>query len=195
MNKLTTVLLTLLSSIFGFSQTVDNYLQTEKTLLFNNTNYDLVWSSHPTETYYKQEYLPSEQGLEDFRSMVIIEFIKGDISVDDAVAIKIKELDTAKESNPIVNYTVFKREGEVIIDFLLSANSEDGMELLVVERNIYRNVATKTNQTNGLLLFAVSERAYENEIDAFFANLKKNKNSLIEKVGNFDIPKIKLNLE
>ena len=72
----------------------------------------------------------------------------------------------------------------------MSVSSTNGKKLLIVERNIYRYTNIETDNTKGLLLFSVSKRAYENEIGEFFENLKKDKNSLIMKVGNFEIPKV-----
>ncbi|REG76873.1 hypothetical protein [Algoriphagus antarcticus] len=190
MNKLIVTTLLLFLSIVVNSQNVENYLETEKTIKFDNQNYNLVWSSHPNEVYYKQEYLTKEQTLEKFKSMVTIDFLKGEFKVKDLVNQKIQELEKAKETNPIINFTVLEKDGETIIDFIMSVSSEDGKKLLVVERNIYRYTNIETEKTKGLLLFSVSKRAYENEISEFFENLKKNKNSLIMKVGNFEIPKI-----
>ena len=190
MNRLITTTFLLLLSIIGYSQTIENYLQTERTIKFDNKNYDLVWSSHPNENYYKQEYLTNGQNLEKFKSMILIDFLNGDFSVNDAVNAKIQELENAKKSNPIINYIILEKDGETIIDFLISANSEDGKELLIVERNVYRYKKIKTKKTNGILVFAVSERAYDNDINDFFKELNKNKNSLIIKVGNLEIPEI-----
>jgi hypothetical protein len=190
MNKLIVTTFLLFLSFVVNSQNVENYLETEKTIKFDNQNYDLVWSSHPNETYYKQEYLTKEQTLEKFKSMVTIDFLKGEFKVKDLVNQKIQELEKAKKSNPIVNFTVLEKDGETIIDFLMSVSSTDGKKLLIVERNIYRYTNIETNNTKGLLFFAVSKRAYENEIGEFFENLKKDKNSLIMKVGNFEIPKV-----
>ena len=122
--------------------------------------------------------------------MVTIDFLKGEFKVKDLVNQKIQELEKAKKSNPIVNFTVLEKDGETIIDFLMSVSSKDGKKLLIVERNIYRYTNIETDNTKGLLLFSVSKRAYENEIGQFFENLKKDKNSLIIKVGNFKIPKV-----
>ena len=190
MNKLIVSIFLLFSSIVVNSQNVENYLETEKTIKFDNQNYDLVWSSHPNEVYYKQEYLTKEQTLEKFKSMVTIDFLKGEFKVKDLVNQKIQELEKAKKSNPIVNFTVLEKDGETIIDFLMSVSSKDGKKLLIVERNIYRYTNIETGNTKGLLLFSVSKRAYENEIGEFFENLKKDKNNLIMKVGNFEIPKV-----
>jgi len=190
MDKLIVSIFLLFSSIVVNSQNVENYLKTEKTIKFDNQNYDLVWSSHPNEVYYKQEYLTKEQTLEKFKSMVTIDFLKGEFKVKDLVNQKIQELEKAKKSNPIVNFTVLEKDGETIIDFLMSVSSKNGKKLLIVERNIYRYTNIETGNTKGLLLFSVSKRAYENEIGEFFENLKKDKNSLIMKVGNFEIPKV-----
>ena len=190
MNKLIVTTFLLFLSIVVNSQNVENYLETEKTIKFDNQNYDLVWSSHPNEVYYKQEYLTKEQTVEKFKSMVTIDFLKGEYKVKDLVNQKIQELEKAKKSNPIVNFTVLEKDGETIIDFLMSVSSKDGKKLLIVERNIYRYTNIETDNTKGLLLFSVSKRAYENEIGQFFENLKKDKNSLIIKVGNFKIPKV-----
>ena len=190
MDKLIVSIFLLFSSIVVNSQNVENYLETEKTIKFDNQNYDLVWSSHANETYYKQEYLTKEQTLEKFKSMVTIDFLKGEFKVKDLVNQKIQELEKAKKSNPIVNFTVLEKDGETIIDFLMSVSSKNGKKLLIVERNIYRYTNIETGNTKGLLLFSVSKRAYENEIGEFFENLKKDKNSLIMKVGNFEIPKV-----
>ena len=190
MNKLIVTTFLLFLSIVVNSQNVENYLETEKTIKFDNQNYDLVWSSHPNEVYYKQEYLTKEQTDEKFKSMVTIDFLKGEFKVKDLVNQKIQELEKAKKSNPIVNFTVLEKDGETIIDFLMSVSSKDGKKLLIVERNIYRYTNIETDNTKGLLLFSVSKRAYENEIGQFFENLKKDKNSLIIKVGNFKIPKV-----
>jgi hypothetical protein len=190
MNKLIVTTFLLFLSVVVNSQNVENYLETEKTIKFDNQNYDLVWSSHPNETYYKQEYLTKEQTLEKFKSMVTIDFLKGEFKVKDLVNQKIQELEKAKKSNPIVNFTVLEKDGETIIDFLMSVSSTDGKKLLIVERNIYRYTNIETDNTKGLLLFSVSKRAYENEIGEFFENLKKDKNSLLMKVGNFEILKV-----
>jgi hypothetical protein len=190
MNKIIIATLLLFLSTGVNSQNVENYLETEKIIKFDNKNYELVWSTHPNEVYYKQEYLTKEQTLERFKSMVTIDFLNGEFKVKDLVNQKIQELENAKKTNPIINYSVLEKGGETIIDFLMSVSSKDGKKLLVVERNIYRYTNIETEETKGLLLFSVSERAYEGEIGEFFSELKKDKNSLIIKVGNIEIPKI-----
>lgn len=170
MNKRIITSFLLFFSVLGFSQDAENYLQTEKALKFDNENYGLVWSSHPNKNYYKQEYLTAEQSLEKYKSMILIDFVKGDFSVKDAVNVKLQELEKAKELNLVVSYTVLEKGEDTMIDFLMAAKSNDGKEILIVERNVYRYVKVKTKQTNGVLVFAVSEEHTKVKLTLFLRN-------------------------
>lgn len=96
-----------------------------------------------------------------------------------------------KKTNPVVNYQIFENNGEYILDFLVSENSKDGKEILIAERNIYRYQMI-TGNNKGILLFAVSERGYKENIEAFFNNLKNNSTKMIEAVGTYPLPNIKI---
>ncbi|GIZ10079.1 hypothetical protein [Flavobacterium sp. UMI-01] len=192
MTKLISTSLLLFSVIVGFSQNAINYLETKNTLTFDNQDYNLVWSTHPNATYYKQEYLPKEEKLDRFKKMVTIDFLQGDFKVKDFVNQKIQELENAKKLNPVINYNVVEKGEETILDFLMSVNSKDGKTILVVERNVYRYKKYQNADSKGLLLYAVSERAYDNEIADFFKKLKTDKNNLMTKVSAVEIPAINL---
>lgn len=185
---LTSIFLTL--SVTGFTQNIENHLQTEEIIKFDSDNYHLAWTTHPNNSYYKQEYLMKGQSLEKYKSMLIIDFLKGDFSIDEVVKVKIEELENAKKNNPIVNYMVYEKNGETILDFLLSANSADGSKLMIVERNVYRYQKIASHKKNGVLVFAISERAYEDDILTFLKALKEEKNDLVIKVGSITVPKI-----
>ncbi len=98
-----------------------------------------------------------------------------------------------KEVNPMVNYEILEnsKNGEYILDFLLSQNTPDGRSMSIIERNVYRYkmVADKVGK-RGVLLFGVSTRSYGNEIDIFLNELKLNRNQLINNVSQFNIPQI-----
>lgn len=169
-----------------------NYLNISNPLKIENKEYDLVWSSHPNQNYFKQEYLTSDQTLEKYKKMVLIEFVKGDFKLENVIQQKVSELEELKKNNPIVNFQVYENNDEYILDFLLSENSKVGKEIKIVERNIYRNKIIKEKGNNGIFLFAISEKGYENDLEAFFNNLKNNSSELIETVGNFNLPNIKI---
>lgn len=180
----------ILYSITGNSQnTKTDYLSVPGPVVFEAKSYNLVWTSHPSGNYYKQEYLTKGENADRYKSMLMLEVLTGNVNVKDIVAGKIEELKKMKASNPIVNYEMFQKNGEYIIDFIVSANATDG-KAEIVERNVYR-YKTLAGQP-GIILFAMSTRAYGNEIDKFLVNLKSTKSILVNAVAKFVIPAIKL---
>lgn len=171
---------------------ITDYLNVPGPIKIENKDYNLIWSSHPNKNYYKQEYLNSNDKIEKYDRLIIIEFVKGNFKLDDVVEQKVNEIEALKKSNPIVNHIVYENNGEYILDFLVSENSKDGKEIKIVERNVYRYKLISTNDIKGVFLFAVSERGYENNLDDFFTNLKNNNTKLIEIVGNYELPSVKI---
>jgi hypothetical protein len=180
-----------ISSYAQTSKAVTEYLAVPGPIILNKESFGLVWSSHPSATYYKQEYIGSKDKVEKFKKMVMIEVLTGDARAADLAKAKIAELKQLKETNPLVNYEMFQKNGEIIIDFLLSENSPDGKSINVIERNVYRyKEITDKNGKKGVMLFGVSERSYGNDVDAFLSSLKKNKSTLVNAVAAFVIPEL-----
>jgi len=104
------------------------------------------------------------------------------------------ELKQLKITNPLINYEVFQKNGEVLLDFLISQNSEDGKKVIIIERNVYRYTSfVGKNGQKGVLLFSASERAYDNKVDSFLIALKINKQQLLNAVAAYKMPKIVIN--
>ena len=127
-NIITTVLLGLLLTTFAFGQTTKptEYLGVAGQISFDKTSYNLAWTSHPTDNYYKQEYLAKGDTIEKFKKLILLEIITGKTKLKDVVATKIAELKKMKAANPVVNYETFEKDGEVMLDFLVSENTADG---------------------------------------------------------------------
>jgi len=192
-NKVITVLLGLFLTTVSFAQTAKptEYLGVAGQISFDKISYNLAWTSHPTANYYKQEYLAKGDTIGKFKKLVLLEIITGKTKLKDVVAAKVTELKKMKASNPVVSYETFEKDGEIMLDFLVSENTPDGKYLSIVERNVYRykSVVDKNGQ-KGVLLFGVSERAYGDDIDKFFPNLKAHRFDLINLVGGFETPEI-----
>jgi hypothetical protein len=172
-----------------------DYLKVPGPVVFDQTPYHLSWTSHPSATFYKQEYLPKGETADQFRSMLLIDVVSGKLGVSDAVAAKLAEIKKIKETNPAVYYETFDntKTGEYMIDFLLTANTPDG-KINIAERNVYRYKAiTDAAGRKAVLLFGVSIRSYNDGTTAFIAALKTNKKELVNQVAHFTIPVIKLN--
>ncbi|HTO15885.1 MAG TPA: hypothetical protein VLZ83_08940 [Edaphocola sp.] len=176
---------------FGQASKPTEYFGIAGPILFDKVSYNLVWTSHPTDNYYKQEYLSKNDTLEQYKKLIMLEFITGKTKLKDIVASKVAELKKMKVSNPVINYETFEKDGEVMLDFIISENTADGKLVSILERNVYRykSIVDKSGQ-KGVLLFGVSDRYYGNEIDDFFATFKSKRFDLINLVGAFKIPEI-----
>ncbi len=172
---------------------VSDYLQVPGPVNFDHADYNLSWSSHPTANYYKQEYLQKGENEAKFKAMVLIELATGNINAKNAVQSKVEELKKMKAVNPIVNYELITNPstGEYMLDFLLTQDNAKTGVTEIIERNVYRykNYTGKNGQS-GVLLFAVSSRAYGNEVNTFLASLKSKRKDLVNKVSAFKIPDV-----
>jgi hypothetical protein len=176
-------------SLHAQNKTID-YLHVPGPIKINQKVYSLTWSSHPNENYYKQEYLGPNEKIEEYNTLVMIDYFKGNFELKDVIDQKVTELENLKKSNPIVKYKTYENNGEYILDFLITENSKDGKEILIAERNIYRYKLISNDKNKGVLLFGVSERGYKDNMEKFFNNLKENSSKLIEVVGNYKLPDI-----
>ncbi len=178
---------------FGQSNKPSDYLAIGGTILFDKGSYNLAWTSHPANNYYKQEYLANGDTIEKYKKLILVEVLTGKVMLNAVVAAKVGELNRMKATNPVVNYETLEKDGEVMLDFLISENTPDGKYLNVIERNVYRykTVVDKKGQSC-VLLFGVSERAYGNDIDNFLSNLKDSRYDLLNSVGAFSLPAIQV---
>jgi hypothetical protein len=190
------VFATLFCSTVGYGQTTKTYLDyltVPGPIVFESKSYNLVWSSHPSANFYKQEYLAKGDTITKFKTMVMLDVMTTNMKVKDIVATKVSELKKMKETNPVINYEMFEKNGEYILDFLLSANTPDGKLISTIERNVYRyKVFTDKSGQKGVVLFGVSMRSYGNDVDKFLVNLKSTRSKLITEVAQFNIPQITL---
>ena len=171
---------------------VEDYLHLGSKYRFDNKDYELVWSSHPASNFYKQEYILPNENVEKYKRLILIDFIEGDLDPKDVLSGLANSLENSKKQNPVINYKVYEKNNEYMIDFIMSENSQDGKEVLILERNVYRYFRINTPKRKGILLFGVSERAYtKKEMDNMFSVLKNKKLDLVNKIIQIEVPKIK----
>ena len=156
-------------------------------IVFEESTFELAWTSHPTETYYKQEYLPVGEALENYTQMFMIDLLVEGANPEAAAADMIAGLEQRKASDPVVNFDMIANEatGELILDFLLSDSSTGHV---IVEWNAYRYVP----HGEGLMLVGISRRGYGDEASGFIARLADWRNSAIESLAVMELPKVVL---
>jgi hypothetical protein len=173
----TTGLALTLTCASPLAQEVTDYLGVPGPITIRNTEYVLAWSSHPREGYFKQEYLPAGATPESYESMVIVEFLAGDMPLQQVVGTQIAMIEDRKaSSDPIANYAIFQNEGEYLLDFVLSAKDAAGE--YIIEWNGYRYAEAELDGEGGSILFALSERSYGNDnAEAFLRGLSDFKSA------------------
>lgn len=154
---------------------------------FQDTQFDLAWTSHPTADYFKQEYVPAGQKVEHYDQMFIVEAGNGSNPGAAAIA-KIEELKKRGKTDAYVNYALISNPatGEFLLDFLLS---DDSSGALIVEWNAYR-YAPLSGKT-GVALYAISRRSYGDDVDKFLSDLKESRPRAIDALARFDAPPLK----
>ena len=192
MKRRLVLFLMLMVQFFMAQKKVEDYLHLGDKYRFDNKDYELVWSSHPASNFYKQEYILPNENVEKYKRLILIDFIEGDLAPKDVLSGLVNSLENSKKQNPVINYKVYEKNNEYMIDFIMSENSQDGKDVLILERNVYRYFRINTPKRKGILLFGVSDRAYtKKEMDNMFSVLKNNKLELVNKVAKIEVPKIK----
>lgn len=192
MKRRLVLFLMLMVQFFMAQKKVEDYLHLGSKYRFDNKDYELVWSSHPASNFYKQEYILPNENVEKYTRMIMIDFLEGDLTPKDAISNFVNNLENSKKQNPIINYQMYEREDEYMLDFIINKNSQDGKEVLILERNVYRYFRINTPKRKGVLLFGVSDRAYtKKEMDNMFSVLKNKKLDLVNKIIQIEVPKIK----
>lgn len=167
-----------------------NYLGIQSPVSFQSKAFQLVWSSHPDASLYKQEYLQSGDAFPNYKSMIMIDFVITASTVDQAINMKIRELEQLKLSNHDVNFEIISNAatGEKIIDCLIGQTAADERNSLV-ERDIYRFKSVKAKSgEKGVFLFAVSTRKYGRDIKPFLTKLKTERPILIKEIAGITLP-------
>ena len=192
MKRRLVLFLMLMVQFFMAQKKVEDYLHLGDKYRFDNKDYELVWSSHPASNFYKQEYILPNENVEKYKRLILIDFIEGDLAPKDVLSGLVNSLENSKKQNPVINYKVYEKNNDYMIDFIMSENSQDGKEVLILERNVYRYFRINTPKRKGVLLFGISDRAYtKKEMDNMFSVLKNKKLDLVNKIIQIEVPKIK----
>lgn len=149
---------------FAVQKAID-YLGVGEKIEFAGQDYYLAWSSHPKSNFYKQEYILKNDQLPNYKRMIMVDFLAEDIEIKSAVAQFVKNLNDRKKTDLFANYRLLKQNEDYVLDFTLSDKVENNGKLNTFEHNVYRYFMTNNRKINkkGMMIFAVSERAYGRE--------------------------------
>ncbi len=159
---------------------------------FGSQTFKLSGTQHPGNNHYKQIYLPNNEKQNNFNSMIQIEVVYGEDSVQNIFQQKINELESLKKKDKLCDYTTVKNPdtGEYQINF--TSSYEKNKKTSLVEWNSYRyKVISGQDGTNGIILFAITKRASGKNCTAFIEEIKSNRENWTSSIKNFNLPNIK----
>ena len=166
-----------------------DYLHIPGPVKFDRSEYDLVWSTHPSSLYFKQEYLPAGEITEHFSKMILIEVLQSNMPLQNAVSGKVQEITDRRKDDPVAVYHVSANadKSEYILDFLMSSGG-------VLEFNAYRYKEVMLNGQPTIVLFANSRRAYGDDRQGFLSALPAMRSRVIRELAGYALPAISINL-
>lgn len=173
-------------------QKVKDYFSIPGPIEYSRTTYNLSWSDHPNNNYFKQEYIPATEKAESYNKMIMVEAVVGEMNIKEALKAKMTELEQRKKTDPLTNYQLIQNQAktEYLLDFIVSQPA--GNKTAIVEWNAYRyvNLKNKSNKT-GIMLFAYSRRSYGGNTTAFLKALKTQRVEDINSFAAYSIPMLK----
>ncbi|MGV3575136.1 MAG: hypothetical protein ACO1O4_08385 [Devosia sp.] len=148
-------------------------------------SFELAWTSHPTDTYYKQEYVPEGQTVEAYEQMFMVDVLTNGLSVEDAAGTMVDGLKQRQANDPVVNFAMIENEatGEIILDFVLSDSSSG---TVIVEWNAYRYVPLE----GGVAMFGISRRGYDEGASELLKGMKGWRKGTIEALAELELPDV-----
>ncbi len=125
--------------------------------------------------------------------MLMVDYLLIDTPAKYIVGVKINEIRERKKTDAVANFLVQKNEknGEYLLDFIMSDGG--GGKASVVELNAYhyKNYTDKAGH-KGVLLFALSKRAYGNDVMPFLRNLKSERQNIIKTMAEASFPPVEV---
>ncbi|MBK9980955.1 MAG: hypothetical protein IPP15_00785 [Saprospiraceae bacterium] len=171
---------------------VTDYLHVPGPISFNQKEYLLSWSSHPSAEYFKHEYLPKGENPDHYDQMIMLEVALGNMVPMDIAKGKANGIEGRKSADAMAAYTISENQktGEVLLDFMLSEGTGDAM---IVEWNSYRYKSyTGASGQKGIMLFALSKRGYGAQGKTFASDITSNRKKYSDEFEGVVYPVIKL---
>lgn len=169
----------------SFAEKPVDYFNSGNSIKFCSKKFYLSWSAHPQRNYYIQEYLPKGDSLEHFNEMFTINIVFWNKTLLEAVQSKIAELEKRKETDKLCNYIIAEKDGEYILDFIVS-DGKNG-ELDVVEANIHHYKQATIDNKKATILSFYSARAYDDAILPFIKSIPNNRNKWYNQISKLNI--------
>ena len=149
--------------------------------------YKLKWSTNVYQTRIIEEYLLPNESFTRYKTKLILEYIRSGKTIENIVEAKLMDLANEKEEGRVLNYKKLESADpdETVIEFMIGDVRDK------VTYNIEWNVYRYISNPEGVILFVMSKRAYEEKnISAFMQEVNENRLNWINSIVNYKLPAI-----
>lgn len=159
-------------------------------LEIDGTELYLAWSRQPSKTLFRQQYLSSDETIEDFTQLLDFSYFTKEIDIDLAVRQKVEAIQDRMKKDKFAKVNVAESPDgkEFIVDFFVSEEPDKGTPY--VEFNAYRFKNIDTGTAKNFLILAYAKRSY-GDLKTAFKTLNRQRDHLLATVIEFKIPEIK----
>ena len=185
MKKIGLSLMMILTCVMAFAQEeVVDYLNVGKTLKFQGKKFELKWCQHQNEAVYLQEWLPEGETFDNYGQMLTVTLFFSEAGTVQYVENMAQILEKRKKTD-CAYYYVHEKDGEYVIDFLVSDGADGKLNCVEVDIHHYKPVTV--NGKKAIQLNFYSRRAYGDDIIPFLESLKDKKDDWINELTQMKI--------
>lgn len=184
----------LLISGFSFFNAQENpvdFISIPGPVELNATEFFLVNSKQFSKTYFRQQYLPADQKVDDFNELLDVSYFTKEIEMELAVRQKVESIQQreSKDKFAKVNVTESPDGKEYIVDYYISESPEKGSPY--IEYNIYRFKTIETGSGKNFLILNYAKRMY-GDLKSSAKSIAKQRDNLMGVIIEFKVPEIKI---
>lgn len=187
------IVLLLFVSVLSFvkAQDVPDLLSIPGPIEYDGTEYFLTWSKPMSKTLSRQQYLPSDEGIEDFTQLLDFSYFNKEIEMELAVRQKVEGIQQREKSDKFAKVNVIESPDgkEYIVDYFISESPEKGDSF--IEYNVYRFKTYDNGTSKSFLILSHAKRMY-GDLKSSAKSLARQRDHLITTMIEFKIPEIKV---
>ena len=186
------VLLLFVSALsFTKAQDVPDLLSIPGPIEYDGTEYFLTWSKPMSKTLSRQQYLPSDERIEDFTQLLDFSYFNKEIEMELAVRQKVEGIQQREKSDKFAKVNVIESPDgkEYIVDYFISESPEKGDSF--IEYNVYRFKTYDNGTSKSFLILSHAKRMY-GDLKSGAKSLARQRDHLITTMIEFKIPEIKV---
>ena len=157
----------------------------------NGTEFFLTWTKQASKTLVRQQYLPSDEKIENFTQLVELSYFNKEINIESAVRHKVEMIQDREKTDKLakVNVSQNKDGTEYVVDYFISETPAKGEPY--VEYIVDRFVTIDQGAGKTFLIFSYVKRGYTN-IKTEARAIAKMRDEILINVVEYKIPTIML---